>query len=92
MPLLVGERSKRLGPSEIRRFALLLESLPVLNDAQPFTELVNDVLTLARDLSAYDAAYLEVAIRYGAELATLDKKLQKAAQSAGVQMFAGRRA
>jgi predicted nucleic acid-binding protein len=92
--LLVGERSKRLGPSEIRRFALLLESLPVLNDAQPFTELVNDVLPLARDygLSAYDAAYLEVAIRYGAELATLDKKLQKAAQSAGVQMFAGRRA
>jgi predicted nucleic acid-binding protein len=44
---------------------------------------------LAREynLSAYDAAYLELAIRYDAPLATLDGKLQRAAQQAGVNTF-----
>ncbi len=35
-------------------------------------------------LSAYDAAYLELAVRRGLELATLDEPLKSAAMSAGV--------
>ncbi len=40
-------------------------------------------------LTAYDAAYLELALREGLPLATLDKDLTKAAQAAGVRLFAG---
>ena len=35
-------------------------------------------------LSFYDAAYLELAMRTGSELATLDQKLKKAAENSGV--------
>ena len=41
-------------------------------------------LARAHNLSAYDAAYLELALRRGLKLATLDKKLKAAAAAAGV--------
>ena len=88
--ILVGERKKRLNQSEIRRFATLLKSLPLMQDLQPVSEYMSNVLPLAREysLSAYDAAYLELSIRRGVPLATLDGKLQKAAKQAGVTLFA----
>jgi predicted nucleic acid-binding protein len=87
--VLVGERKKRLHQPEIRRFTTLLESLSLVQDAQPAAEQVTNVLPLAREhsLSAYDAAYLELSLRRGAALATLDGKLQKAARKAGVKIF-----
>jgi predicted nucleic acid-binding protein len=87
--LLVGERRKRIRPPEIRRFVELLKGLSIFEDKQPFDEVVGIVLPLARDhrLSAYDAAYLEVAIRHTAPLATLDAGLQKAARMAGIRIF-----
>ena len=39
-------------------------------------------------MSAYDAAYLELALRTGLPLATLDEQLLKAARKAGVKRFA----
>jgi predicted nucleic acid-binding protein len=88
---LVGERKKRLRPPEILRFTTLLESLSVLQDMQPVGDHVSNVLPLARkySLSAYDAAYLELSIRHGAPLATLDGRLEKAARQAGVEIFEG---
>jgi predicted nucleic acid-binding protein len=90
--ILAGERSKRLRQPEIRRFITLLESLSTVQDVQPAGDHVSNVLPLAREygLSAYDAAYLELSIRHGAPLATLDGKLRKAAQKAGVRIFAGK--
>ena len=46
-------------------------------------------LDLARryHLSAYDASYLELALRAGLPLATLDADLAKAARKAGVKRF-----
>ena len=87
--VLVGERNKRLRQPEIRRFTTLLESLSLVQDVQPVCDHVSNVLPLAREygLSAYDAAYLELSIRHGAPLATLDGKLQKAAQKAGIETF-----
>ena len=89
--ILVGERKKRLRPAEIRRFAALLGGLSLVQDVQSASEDLSAVLPLARKygLSAYDAAYLELAIRRGAPLATLDGKLLRAAQQAGVKIFAG---
>ena len=89
--VLAGERSKRLRQPEIRRFTTLLEGLSLVQDVQPVCDHVSNVLPLAREygLSAYDAAYLELAIRHGAPIATLDGKLRKAAQKAGIGIFAG---
>lgn len=87
--LLTGERRKRLKRPEILRFVALLEGLSILQDGQAVSESVNNVLPLARDydLSAYDAAYLELAMRHSAPLATLDRDLQKAAKRAGIRIF-----
>jgi predicted nucleic acid-binding protein len=87
--LLVGERRKRIRQPEVSRFVELLKGLHIVEDAQPFADTVSNVLPLAReyDLSAYDAAYLDVAIRHGAPLATLDATLQKAGRAAGIKLF-----
>lgn len=44
-------------------------------------------LAISRDLSAYDAAYLGLALREHLPLATLDKKLAAAAQAEGVSII-----
>lgn len=89
--LLVGERRQRLNQPEIKQFTTLLESLSLVQDRRVVAEHVSDVLPLARKygLSAYDAAYLELSIRTSIPLATLDTRLQKAAQAAGVAIFVG---
>jgi predicted nucleic acid-binding protein len=50
---------------------------------------LGDSLHLARrhKLSAFDAAYLELALRTGLALATLDASLAKAAAAGGVAIF-----
>lgn len=87
--LLVGERRKRIRQPEVRQFVELLRGLRIVEDRQPFAEIVNHILPLARehDLSAYDAAYLEVSVRHAVPLATLDADLEKAARAAGVKVL-----
>ncbi|MGH9680521.1 MAG: type II toxin-antitoxin system VapC family toxin [Candidatus Acidiferrales bacterium] len=87
--LLVGERRKRIRQSEVRQFVELLKGLDIAEDRQPFADTWSNVLPLAReqDLSAYDAAYLDVAVRHGAPLATLDAPLQKACRATSVSVF-----
>jgi len=87
--LLAGERQKRLKQPEISRFIGRVCGLSVVQDSQTVSESVVNILPLARDygLSAYDAAYLELAIRQNALLATLDVSLRKAARKAGVPIF-----
>lgn len=71
-------------------FIVLLERLDIVTDAATPAHALNDTLHLARrfKLSAYDAAYLELALRKGLPLATLDDALAKAAKKAGVLRFA----
>lgn len=89
--LVVGERRKRIRQPEVRRFVELLNGLSVVEDGQPFADTVSNVLPLAReyDLSAYDAAYLDVAVRHEIPLATLDATLHRACTSAGIKIFKG---
>jgi predicted nucleic acid-binding protein len=42
---------------------------------------------LAHRLSAYDASYLELAMRRGLPIATQDERLQRAAGAAGIQIL-----
>lgn len=87
--LLVAERRNRVTQSEIRQFVELLNGLTVLLGSRSVTESVSSVLPLAREynLSAYDAAYLDVALRHGIPLATLDHSLKKAGRKARVEIF-----
>jgi predicted nucleic acid-binding protein len=87
--LLAGERRKRIRRPETRRFVELLKGLNIFQDAQPLADTLSNVLPLAREysLSAYDAAYLDAAVRHAAPLATLDVGLQRAARHAGIKIF-----
>jgi predicted nucleic acid-binding protein len=85
--LLVAERRGRLSEAQASRFLELLAQLPINVDTSP-TDMAGIVATGRRHtLSCYDAAYLLLAERLGATLATLDKPLAKAARKAGVQLL-----
>jgi predicted nucleic acid-binding protein len=76
--------------AESQRFISLLGQLDIETDVQTMSHALGDTLNLARRyrLSAYDAAYLELALRLGLPLATLDSDLAKAAATAGLPSFA----
>jgi|PersoiStandDraft_1058852.scaffolds.fasta_scaffold10369_2 predicted nucleic acid-binding protein len=71
-------------------FIGMLQKLDLSVDPATPAHALGATLQLARrhKLSAYDAAYLELALRTGLPLATLDEKLLKAARKAGVKRFA----
>jgi predicted nucleic acid-binding protein len=87
---IVGERRKRLDEARSRRFMTLLESLPIAVDDETSFRAFSDISHLARtyQLSAFDAAYLELAIRRGLPLACSDGELKTAATAAGVSLLA----
>ncbi len=87
--LLMGERRKRSSEAETIKWTSILSSLPIVIDGETNAHAWGDILNLARghDLTAYDAAYLELAIRRGLPLATNDVKLKLAAGAVGVAMF-----
>lgn len=70
-----------------QRYISLLGRLNIAVDPVTATHALGGTLGLARryNLSAYDAAYLELALRTGLPLATLDANLIKAAAIAGCQ-------
>ena len=75
--------------ADSQRFITLLGQLNIATDQATMTHALGDTLNLARryKLSAYDAAYLELALRSGLQLATLDADLARAAATAGVPIF-----
>ncbi len=86
---IVGERRKRLDQARSQRFFALLSALPIVVDEETGVRAMSDIVHLARanDLSAYGAAYLELAIRRGLPLACLDGKLKPAASAAGASIY-----
>jgi predicted nucleic acid-binding protein len=80
--LIVNERRGRISIERSGTFLSLLDQLPILLDPLPAEASVL-ALARARELSIYDAAYLELALREGLPLATLDAKLRNAATAAG---------
>ena len=70
-------------------FLEMLEGVEIEVDSATFAHALSDTLQLARryKLSAYDASYLELALRLGIPLATLDEDLLRAAKKAGVKKF-----
>ena len=85
--LIIGERRKRITEAQSRRFSDLLYELPINVVEIAKNALWGNVLVLAREhgLTAYDAAYLELAMHEGLPVATQDKALRKASKKAGIE-------
>ncbi len=87
--LLMGERRKRSTEAETIHWIGILGRLPIVIDAETNAQAWGDTIALARGhkLSAYDGAYLELAIRRRLPLATLDGPLKAAAKAVGVNLY-----
>lgn len=87
--LLVAVRQGRIAEGVIPELLARLGALPCETDPETGPRAWTDSLRLARDheLSAYDAVYLELAVRRRIPLATLDGDLATAARSAGVRVL-----
>ncbi len=87
--LFAAERRGRIGRADLERRLDLLSALAITIDTETDGRAWTDTLTLARAerLTLYDAAYLELAMRHGAELATLDQDLAHAARRMGVPVL-----
>ncbi|AOU97769.1 twitching motility protein PilT [Acidihalobacter yilgarnensis] len=75
--------------ADSQRYIAVLERLNISVDQATAAQALGDTLNLARryKLSSYDAAYLELSLRTGLPLATLDADLEKATTAAGVSIF-----
>lgn len=87
--LVQAEKKNRVLRQEARLFVEKLESYELETDPESTAYALHDTHALAREygLTAYDAAYLELALRKGAILATLDMELRRAAVKAGVPVI-----
>ena len=87
--LLVAERHNRLKQVDSVRFITLLLQLPIVVEHEGPEKIMKDLLALGRanNLSSYDAAYLDLAMRKDCPIATLDKKLIEAAKKVDVTIF-----
>jgi len=85
----MAERRDRLTPAGVAEAIAILEGLPLVVDATDPARSFGVVLALMRAhrLTAYDATYLELAMRLGLKLATNDKALRRAAVAVGVASF-----
>lgn len=77
--LLVAERRKRLKRGQSLHLLSQLAALPIAIEAQPEAEGAFE-LAQDRDLSVYDAAYLDLAVRLNSRLATFDESLAEVAR------------
>jgi len=86
--LLIAVRRRRILSEDVHRFLEDLEVLPIRIDTTTKNLVRAEVFPLAEqyELTVYDAAYLELAIRESLPLATLDNDLRKASRAAGVSL------
>jgi predicted nucleic acid-binding protein len=87
--LLTAERRQRIDAARRHQLAGFLAELPITIDGETATRLWHPTAQLAEDhgLTAYDATYLELALRLDVPLATSDKPLMTAAQRAGIRLL-----
>jgi predicted nucleic acid-binding protein len=81
--LLQLKQRSRITADEMSRFLDDLRALPIAVDAEGVAQVFDRVLALAdrHRLTIYDASYLELALRTGDPLATLDADLEAAARA-----------
>ena len=87
--LLMAERRGRITAEGVAQALALVDALPLEEDEETAQQVSVKTFALARkhDLTIYDAAYLELAQRRGATLASFDAQLLKAAAKEAVAVF-----
>jgi predicted nucleic acid-binding protein len=84
--VLLGLRRKRITQVDAQEFLSSIKVLPIrLADPVSYDSIFN--LADRHGLTVYDAAYLDLALRAGLPLASLDRALCRAAGSSGVALF-----
>lgn len=87
--LLGAEKRADINIGDSEGFIIQIENLPIYVDPLTANQAFSRIISIARSykLSTYDASYLELAIREGVPLATLDGDLRKAAKKAKVDIY-----
>ena len=87
--LLAGEKRRRISTVLVREFLNELEALPVTLEQFSAEAVFSRIQSLSRkhSLTAYDAAYLDLALDRSLPLATLDDDLIGACKKAGVGLL-----
>ncbi len=87
--LLTAERRQRIDGGLRQRLGGFLRALPISIDGETMSQVWSGIASLAERhrLTAYDAAYLELALRLAMPLATSDNPLRNAAREAGVELL-----
>ncbi len=85
--LLVATRRTRITQHELENIVSDLCNLPIETDRRTHEYAFSSSLGYASEfnLSLYDAAYIELALRRSLPLATLDRKLISACKTAGIE-------
>jgi len=85
--LLLGERKGRITPEQTKAFFDDLRALSPTLDYTSLEQIAGPVQIICRShrLTPYDALYIELAMRSGYPLATLDQPQKEAAKVLGVQ-------
>lgn len=91
--LAFAERRGRITPAQVQRHLTHLQCLPTEVDERSTEEAWKATCGLARKhgLTVYDAAYLEMAVRHGVPLASLDAELRAAGKAEGVPLLPPKR-
>ena len=86
-----AERRDRITNAQVSTALELIRMLPIVTDSETEDRSFREILSLARtaSLTTYDAAYLELALRRGMPLATLDLGLIRAAKMVTVETWPG---
>lgn len=84
--LLSARRRRRIDDAKRRELVAAAAALRLRVDREPVAMTDLDDLAARHGHSAYDAAYLELALRRGLPLATLDDALRRASGDAGVAL------
>ncbi len=82
--LLRAQRRKRIGAAKRLELVRAVAGLRLRIDREPVSIAVIDEIAARHVLSAYDAVYVELAMRRGLPLATLDRAMVEALAAAGV--------
>jgi len=87
--LLVAERRNRIALAQVTAILQKIARFPIAVMPIESAHAFDHILPLARQqsLSGYDAAYLELALRQGLSLATLDEQLRRAAKKTGIVLL-----
>jgi len=87
--LALAERRKRITSAESIELIELMDSFDIVVDEETPFRAFTRILDLAREerLTAYDASYLELAMRLGVPLASNDADLCDAAERLGVRVL-----